>query len=148
MPKTKDPMVAFKEVLKEMPLGADAVETAYRTTASLNEKLAASAIKAVGAAQSVTDGWTKDTLAKVGELTKAKADPADYIEAVTSVAAEQSDIAIKTLTALADITKTCQTETFELFASVTREVNEDAVQTMQSATEKATKAAKKLAVAA
>ncbi|MEL6960002.1 MAG: phasin, PhaP [Pseudomonadota bacterium] len=148
MPKAKTPQNPFAELFKDLPIDTQAFEGAYKSAAELNEKLATAAIDAAGAAQDVSNAWAKDTLGKMLELSKAKADPADYAKALADAATYQSEVAVRNLTALADIAKASQTEVLELLAAAGKDINEDAAKAMKAASEKATDVTKKLAAAA
>ena len=148
MPKAKTPQNPFAELFEDLPIDTEAFEGAYKSAAVLNEKLATAAINAAGAAQDVSNAWTKDALSKMLELSKAKTDPADYAKALADAATDQSEVAVKNLTALADIAKASQTEVLELLAAAGKDINEDAAKAMKAASEKATEATKKLAAAA
>lgn len=148
MPKAKNPNLLFSEIFPTVPVDTAAMEDAFKFATALNEKLAASALKAVSSAQVVAEEWTQDALAQAAELSKAKAEPADYLKAATDIATKQSEAAVKTVASYADIAKACQTETMELLSKAGKELNEDAAKTVKAATETATKAAKKLAAAA
>ena len=148
MPKAETPQNPFAELFKDLPIDTQAFEGAYKSAVELNEKLAASTLGAVGAAHDVSNAWAKDTLGKMLELSKAKTDPADYAKAFADAATEQSEIAVKNLTALTDIAKSSQAEVLELLAAAGKGFNEDAAKAVKAASEKATEATKKLAAAA
>ncbi|MEO0945118.1 MAG: phasin family protein [Pseudomonadota bacterium] len=147
MPKAKTPQNPLAELLKDLPIDTEVFEGAYKSAAALNEKLATAAIDAASATQDLGNAWAKDTFGKMLELAKAKADPSDYAKAFADAATDQSEVAVKNLTALADIAKSSQTEVLQLLAAAGKEMNEDAAKALKAASETATKATKKFAVA-
>ncbi|MDP2086718.1 MAG: Phasin, partial [Gemmobacter sp.] len=92
--------------------------------------------------------WTKDTLAKMGDITKAKHDAADYSKAATDFASSAAEMAAENMAAFAEVAKKVQMETVELMLAAGKDISEDATAAVKKATADVTTAAKKVATAA
>ena len=78
MTNTTDFTAMFKDVLGSFPVDTSAMDGAFKSTASLNEKLSTVALSAAEQSTAVSNKWAADTLAKLTDMAKAKAEPADY----------------------------------------------------------------------
>jgi hypothetical protein len=124
------------------------MEDAFKTTATLNEKLSHVAIEAADKSAEISAKWTKDTLAKLGEMSKAKTEPADYAKAMTDFASAQAEVAAENMAAFAEIAKKVQMDTVELMMAAGKDLSEDATAAVKKATADVTTAAKKATAAA
>ena len=147
MAKTQDFTAVMKDFMGAFPVDTKAVEEAFKSTATLNEKLSAVALDAAGKSAELSNKWTKDTLAKVTELSKAKAEPADYAKAVTDFASASAEVAAENMAAFAEIAKKVQMDTVELMMAAGKDFQEDATAAVKKATNEATAAVKKAAAA-
>ena len=145
MAKTQDFTAALKDVMGAFPVDTAAMEDAFKTTATLNEKLSSVALEAAEKSAEISNKWTKDTLAKLGEMSKAKAEPADYAKAVTDFASATAEVAAENMAAYAEIAKKVQMDTVELLMAAGKDISEDATAAVKKATNDVTKAAKKAA---
>lgn len=143
MTKTPDMTAMFKDVLGAFPVDGSALEGAFKTSASLNEKLSAVALTAVEQSTDISSKWTKETVAKLTELSKAKAEPADYTKAMTDFASAYAETASEHMAAFAEVAKKVQMDTVELLMSAGKEMQEETTAAVKKATDDATKAAKK-----
>ncbi len=148
MTKATDFTATLKDIMGAFPVDTAAVEGAVKSTATLNEKLAAVALKAADQSAEISSAWTKNTLAKLGTVSTAKAEPADYAKAMTDFAAAQAEVAAENLAAYAEITKRLQMDTVELLMAAGKDFSEDASAAVKKATGEVTKAAKKATAAA
>jgi hypothetical protein len=146
MAKTQDFTAAMKDMMGAFPVDTTAMEGAFKSTASLNEKLSGVALEAVEKSTEVSSKWTRDTIAKLGEMSKAKAEPADYAKAMTDFASASAEVAAENMAAFAEIAKKVQMETVELLMSAGKNIQEDAAAVVQKATKDVTAAAKKAGV--
>ncbi|MFP4327685.1 MAG: phasin family protein [Paracoccaceae bacterium] len=146
--KTNDMTQMFKEMMGAFPVDTAAMEDSFKTAATLNEKLSHVALEAAGKSAEISSKWTKDTLAKMGEMTRAKAEPADYAKAMTDFASAQAEIAAENMAAFAEIAKKVQMDTVELMMAAGKDMTEDASAAMKKATADMTSATKKAASAA
>ena len=133
----------FKDVMGAFPMDTTAMEDAFKTTATLNEKLTAVALTAAEKSSEISSKWTKDTISKMTELSKAKSDPSDYVKAMTDFASASAETAAEHMSAFAEIAKKVQMDTVELMMAAGKDMQEDATAAVKKATDTATTAAKK-----
>ncbi|SMX37654.1 phasin family protein [Octadecabacter ascidiaceicola] len=145
--KTPDFTAVLKDMMGAFPVDTKAMDDAIKTQSSLNEKLSAVSISAAQASTDLSAKWAQDTLAKVTELSKAKAEPADYATSVTDFASASAEAAAEHMAAFAEIAKKVQTETLELMMAAGKDVSEDMTAAAKKATADVTAAAKKVATA-
>ena len=141
-----DMTAMFKDMMGAFPVDTSSMDDAFKTTATLNEKLSGVALTAVEQTTEVSNKWTKDTLAKMAELTKAKADPADYAKAMTDFASASAESASEHMAAFAEIAKKVQMDTVELMMAAGKDVQTEAATAVQKATDDVKAAAKKATV--
>lgn len=141
--KAQDVTALLKDVMGAFPVDTAVLEDAFKTQATLNEKLSAVALDAASKSTEISSKWTKDTLAKLAELSKAKSEPADYAKAMTDFASAQAEVAAENVAAFAEIAKKVQMETVELMMAAGKEFSEEASNAVKKATNDATAAAKK-----
>ncbi|WP_425038486.1 phasin, PhaP [Primorskyibacter sp. S187A] len=145
MAKTQDMTAMMKDMMGAFPVDTAAMEDAFKTTASLNEKLTSVALEAAGKSTEISSKWTKDTLAKLADMSKAKAEPADYAKAMTDFASAQAEVAAENMAAFAEVAKKVQMDTVELMMAAGKDFSEEATAAVKKATADATAAAKKAA---
>ena len=145
MAKTQDFTAIMKDMMGAFPVDTKSMEDAFKTQASLNEKLAGLALTAAEKSTEISTKWTKETLAKMVEMSKAKTEPADYAKAMTDFASAQAEAAAEHMAAFAEIAKKVQTETLELMLAAGKDVSEDMTAATKKATAEVTAAAKKAA---
>ena len=75
MTKTPDFAAMMKDMMGAFPVDTSAMNDAFKTTATLNEKLSGVALNAAEKSAEISSKWTKDTLAKMSEMSKAKQEP-------------------------------------------------------------------------
>ncbi|SPF81033.1 phasin family protein [Pseudoprimorskyibacter insulae] len=148
MAKTQDFTALMKDMMGAFPVDTAAMEDAFKTTATLNEKLSGVALEAAEKSADISSKWTKDTLTKLADMSKAKAEPADYAKAITDFASAQAEVAAENMAAFAEIAKKVQMETVELMMAAGKDLSEDATAAVKKATNDVTAAAKKAATAA
>ena len=145
MAKTQDFTAVMKDFMGAFPVDTAAMEDAFKNSAALNEKLTSVALEAAGKSADISSKWTKDTIAKLGEVSKAKAEPADYAKAVTDFASASAEVAAENMAAFAEVAKKAQTEVVELMMAAGKDISEDATAAVKKATDDMTAAAKKAA---
>jgi hypothetical protein len=145
MTKTQDFTAMMKDMMGAFPVDTKAVEDAFKTQASLNEKLASAALAAAEKSSELSGKWTKETLTKLGDVAKVKDEPADYAKALGDFASAQAETAAENMAAFAEIAKKLQTETVELMMAAGKDLSEEASAAVQKAAKDATAAAKKAA---
>ncbi|MGR3502936.1 phasin family protein [Pseudaestuariivita sp.] len=145
--KTQDMSAILKDMMGAFPVDTKAMEDAFKSTATLNEKLSHVALDAAEKSADISAKWTKETLTKMGDIAKVKSEPADYAKAMTDFASAQAETAAEHMAAFAEIAKKVQMDTVELMMSAGKDVAEDTSKAMKKATEDMTAVAKKAATA-
>ncbi|WP_375228720.1 phasin family protein [Roseobacter sp. S98] len=145
MAKTTDMNAMFKDVLGSFPVDTAAMEDAFKTTATLNEKLSGVALTAAEKSTEISSKWAQDTFSKLAEMSKAKKEPADYAKAMTDFASAYSETAAEHMAAFAEVAKKAQMDTVELMMAAGKDMSEDATAAVKKATSEATAAVKKAA---
>ncbi len=147
MTKTDDVTKMMQDMLAAFPVDATAMQDAFKSQAALGEKLSKVALEAAEKSTEISSKWTKETLTKLGEVTKVKEDPADYTKAMTDYASAQAEMVADTMAAFAEVAKKVQMETVELMLAAGKDFSEDAQAAVKKATDDVTSAAKKAAAA-
>ena len=145
MAKTQDMTAVLKDMMGAFPVDTSAMEDAVKTTATLNEKMASVALEAAEKSTEISSKWTKDTISKLGAMSTAKTEPADYAKAMTDFASAQAEVAAENMAAFAEVAKKVQMETVELLMAAGKDMSEDATAAVKKATAEVTKAAGKTA---
>jgi hypothetical protein len=145
MTKTPDLAAMMKDVMGAFPVDTTAMNDAFKTTATLNEKLSGVALTAAEKSAEISTKWQKDTLAKLAEMSKAKAEPADYAKAMTDFTSASAEVAAEHMAAFAEIAKSVQMNTVELMMAAGKDMSEEASAAVKKATADVTKATKKAA---
>ena len=147
MAKSQDFTAMFKDMMGSFPVDTKAMEDAFKTSATLSEKMSAVALEAAEKSTEISSTWTKTTLAKVGEMSKAKAEVADYTKAMTDFASFSAESAAEHMAAFAEVAKKVQMETVELMLAAGKDITEEATAVVKKATDEVTSAAKKATAA-
>ncbi|MEP2029138.1 MAG: phasin, PhaP [Paracoccaceae bacterium] len=145
MAKAQDMNAVLKDMMGAFPVDTAAMEDAFKTGASLNEKLSGVALTAAEKSAEISSKWTKDTLAKLADMSKVKAEPADYAKAMTDFASASAEAAAENVAAFSEIAKKVQMDTVELMMAAGKDISEDATAAVKKATGEVTAAAKKAA---
>lgn len=145
MAKTQDFTAVMKDMMGAFPVDTKVMEDAFKTQATLNEKLTGLALSAAEKSTEISTKWTKDTLAKMVEMSKAKAEPADYAKAMTDFASAQAEAAAEHMAAFAEVAKKMQMDTVELLMAAGKDMTEEASAAVQKVAKEASTVAKKAA---
>ena len=148
MSKTPDFTKVMQDMMASFPVDASAFQNAFKSQAAMNEKLSKVALEAAEKSTEISAKWAKDTIAKFGDLSKAKTEPTDYTKAATDFASAAADMAAENMAAFAEVAKKVQMETVELMLAAGKEMSEDATAAVKKATADVTTVAKKAAAAA
>ena len=148
MTKTPDFTKVVQDMMASFPVDASALQNAFKTQAAVGEKLSKVALEAAEKSTEITAKWTKDTIAKLGDVSKAKAEPTEYTKSVTDFASAYAEMAAENMAAFAEVAKKVQMETVELMLSAGKDFSEDATAAVKKATAEVTSVAKKAAAAA
>lgn len=143
MTKTPDMTAVLKDVMGAFPVDTAAFEDAFKTQATLNEKLSGVALTAAEKSTEISSKWTQDTLSKLAAMSKAQKEPVDYAKAMTDFASAYSEAAAEHMAAFAEVAKKAQMDTVELMMAAGKDISEDATAAVKKATNEATTAVKK-----
>lgn len=148
MTKTNDFTKMMQDMMASFPMDTTAMQDAFKTQAAMAEKMSKVALEAAEKSTEITAKWTKETIAKLGDVTKAKAEAADYSKAATDFASAASEMAAENMAAFAEVAKKVQMETVELMLAAGKDASEEAQAAVKKATAEVQTAAKKVASAA
>ena len=148
MSKTPDFTKVMQDMMASFPVDASAFQNAFKSQSAMNEKLSKVALEAAEKSTEISAKWAKDTIAKFGDLSKAKTEPTDYTKAATDFASAAAEMAAENMAAFAEVAKKVQMETVELMLAAGKEMSEDATAAVKKATADVTTVAKKAAAAA
>jgi hypothetical protein len=140
---TPDMAAMLKDMMGAFPVDTTSMGASFKTSATLNEKLSGVALSAVEKSTEISSAWTKDTVAKLSEMAKAKAEPADYAKAMTDFATAYSEAAAEHMAAFAEVAKKVQMETVELMMAAGKNMTDDATSAMTKVQGDVKEAAKK-----
>ncbi len=147
MAKAQDYNKVMKDMMGAFPVDMSAVQDAFKAQAAFGEKLTKVALEAVEKSAEISTKWTKDTVARAGDVAKVKEDPTDYTKAITDFASAQAELVAENLAAFAEVAKKAQMETVELVLAAGKDISKDATAAVKKATADMTTAAKKAAAA-
>lgn len=147
MTKNADYTKMMKDMMGAFPMDTAAMQDVFKSQAALAEKMSKVALEAAEKSTEVSTKWTKSTLAKVGEVSTVKEDPADYSKAMTDFASASAEMAAEHVAAFAEIAKKVQMDTVELLMAAGKDMQEETAAAVKKATDTATKAAKATASA-
>ena len=143
MAKTQDMNTMMKDMMGAFPVDTKSMEETFKNQAALSEKLSGVALGAAEKSAEISSAWTKTTLEKMSDMSKAKTDPADYAKAMSDFASANAEVAAENMAAFAEIAKKVQMDTVELMMSAGRDMQEDASKAVKKATSDMSDAAKK-----
>lgn len=146
--KAQDFTAIFKEMTGAFPVDTKAMEEQFKNQTALAEKMSTVALDAAGKSAELSAKWTKDTIAKMEAMTKAKTEPADYAKAMTDFASATAESAAEHMASFAEIAKKVQTQTMELVLAAGKDMSEEMTAAAKKATDEVTAAAKKATAAA
>jgi hypothetical protein len=148
MTKTPDFAKTMQDMMASFPVDASAFQNAFKTQAAFAEKFSKVALEAAEKSTEITSKWAKDSIAKLADVSKAKAEPTEYTKSVTDFASAAAEMAAENLAAFAEVAKKVQMETVELMLAAGKDMSEDATAAVKKATNDVTNVAKKAAAAA
>ncbi|MBT9385066.1 phasin, PhaP [Pseudooceanicola sp. CBS1P-1] len=143
MAKAQDFSAIMKDFMGSFPVDNSAMEKAFKAQASFGEDFAGAVIEASGKAADLASKWSKGTIAELYELTKAKKEPAAYVEAMSECMASCSALSSEHLAAFAEISKKMQVDTVELTIAALKDVTDEANKVFSAAATEMSAAAKK-----
>jgi hypothetical protein len=148
MAKANEFTKTMQDMMASFPVDTKGMQEVFKTSAMLSEKMTKVALEAADKNAEISSKWTKDSIAKVGELAKAKDEPTDYSKAFSDFASASAEMAAENMAAYAEVAKKVQMETVELMLAAGKDFSEDATAAVKKATAEVTTAAKKASAAA
>ncbi len=140
---TTDFTKTYQDFLGAFPMDTKAIQDAFKTQAALSERLSKVALEAAEKSTDLSSKWAKAALAKIGEVSAVKEEPADYTKAATDFASASAEMAAEHMAAFAEIAKRVQLDTVELMLAAGKDMSAEATAVVQKATADVTAAAKK-----
>lgn len=148
MAKTPDFTKAIQDVLAKFPVDTSSFQDAFKSQTALGEKMAKVALAAAERSTEISSQWAKDAIARVGELTASKEDPAEYAKAVSDFTTAAAEMAAEHMAAFAEVAKKVQMDTVDLMLTAGKDLASDAQKAAEKATRDTQAAVKKAAAAA
>lgn len=133
----------MQDMMTSFPVDTKAMQDVFKTQAAFGERMSKVVLEAAEKSAEVSSKWTKQSLAKIGEFSTVKDEPADYAKAMTDFASNSAELAAEHLAAFAEIAKRVQMDTVELMLAAGKDMSAEATAAMQKATTEMTAAAKK-----
>ena len=146
--KTTDFTKMMSDMMSAYPMDMSAMTDAFKTSVSMGEKMSKVMLDAAEKSTDISSKFTKDTIAKLADVSAVKPEPTDYSKSMTYFASAQAEMAAETMAAFAEVAKKVQMETVELMMAAGKEATEEATAAVKKATAEVTTAAKKAAAAA
>jgi len=129
-----DPMDIQKmmqEAAAKMQLDPSRVQELFKSQAEMGGKFSQLALSAAEKSAELSAKFTQETLAKLGDLTKARETPQDYGQAMQAFASSQSEAVQGQVAAFAQIVREVQSQTVELMMQAARDAQEKGVSAMK-----------------
>ena len=133
----------MKDMMAAMPMDTKAMQDMFRSQAAFAEKMSKVVLEAAEKSTEISTKWTKETLARVGEVATVKEDPTDYTKSMTDFASTSAETAAEHMAAYAEVAKRVQMDTIELMLAAGKDMGAEATAAVQKATADMTEAAKK-----
>lgn len=147
MATTPDMTKTMQDMMSAFPMDTSAMQNAFKTQAAMTEKLSQVALAAAEKSTEITSKWARDTIAKMGDMSKAKTEPTDYTKSISDFAAAAAEMAAENMAAFAEVAKKVQMETVELMMSAGKDMTEETTAAVKKATTDVTNAAAKISPA-
>ena len=109
-------------------------QDASKNSVVLGEKLTSVALNAAEKSAEISNIWTKQTLAKLNDLSKNPVVPSDYNKSLTDFASAQAEVAAENIAAYAEVAKKVQMDTVEVMMAAGKDLSEEASEAMKTAT--------------
>lgn len=147
MAKTPDFAKALQDVMSKFPVDTSSFQDAFKTQTALGEKLTRISLAAAERSTEISAQWAKDTIARFGELSVSKEEPAEYAKAATDFASAAAEAAAEHMAAYAEVAKQVQMDTVDLMLAAGKDIASDAQKVAEKATRDTQAAVKKAAAA-
>jgi hypothetical protein len=143
MAKSPDVTKMMQDAAQAFQMDGGKLKDAFRSSAAYGEQFTRIALAAAEQSAELSSKWTRETLAKLGDVSKSKEAPADYGKAMGEFAQAQASMMNEQLAAFAEIARKLQSETLEVVMSAAKEVSSEAQAAVKSATDKVAEATRK-----
>lgn len=143
MANTQDFDAVMKDMMGAFPVDMSALNDFFKTQAAFGEKLSKVALDAARKSAEISKKWSEEAIARAGDVTKGKQDPADYSKSVNDFAASQAELVSRNLAAFADIAKKAQMDATDLVMAAGKDMSQDTAAAAKKATADVTATAKK-----
>jgi len=143
MAKAQDMNTMMKDMMGAFSVDTKSMEDTFKNQAALSEKLSGVALGAAEKSAEISSAWTKSTLEKMSDISKAKTEPADFAKVMSDFASANAEVVAENMAAFAEVAKKVQMETVELMMSAGRDIQEDTSKAVKKATDDMGAAAKK-----
>ena len=126
MNKQLDMTGLMQDFVSAFPVDVNAFQEVSKNSVVLGEKLTSVALNAAEKSAEISNTWTKQTLAKLNDLSKNPVDPVDYSKSLTDFASAQAEVAAENIAAYAEVAKKVQMDTVEVMMAAGKELSEEA----------------------
>ena len=134
MNKQLDMSNLMQDFFAAFPIDVNAFQDASKNSVVLGEKLTSVALNAAEKSAEISNIWTKQTLAKLNDLSKNPVVPSDYSKSLTDFASTQAEVAAENIAAYAEVAKKVQMDTVEVMMAAGKDLSEEASEAMKTAT--------------
>jgi len=134
MNKQLDMSNLMQDFFAAFPIDVNAFQDASKNSVVLGEKLTSVALNAAEKSAEISNIWTKQTLAKLNDLSKNPVVPSDYSKSLTDFASAQAEVAAENIAAYAEVAKKVQMDTVEVMMAAGKDLSEEASEAMKTAT--------------
>ena len=134
MNKQLDMSNLMQDFFAAFPIDVNAFQDASKNSVVLGEKLTSVALNAAEKSAEISNIWTKQTLAKLNDLSKNPVEPLDYSKSLTDFASAQAEVAAENFAAYAEVAKKVQMDTVEVMMAAGKDLSEEASEAMKTAT--------------
>ncbi|WP_299363135.1 Phasin [uncultured Paracoccus sp.] len=134
MAKTPDFTKNFQDMMSNLPIDNSSMTEAFKTQTALGEKMSRVALEAAERSTEISAQWARDAIARLGELSAAREQPAEYAKAMSDFATAATEIASQHMAAYAEVAKKVQMETVDLMLNAGKDAASDAQRVAQNVT--------------
>ncbi len=131
----------FRDAMDALPMNSESFEDGFKRTAEFNERLTGIAVDAAGRGTELTSDYTKKTLGRVGELTRAKDQPADYAQSFADFGRGQTEATVEVMNSFAEVFKATQAATIEAMTNFGKSAQDKAASSAKKSASNAKSAA-------
>lgn len=126
MANTPDFTKNFQDMMSKLPVDTSSASEAFKSQTVLGEKMSRVALTAAERSAEISSQWTRDAIARLGELSSAKDQPADYAKAMSDFASQAAELASQHMAAYAEVAKKLQMDTVDLMLNAGKDAASDA----------------------